>query len=293
MRKSTTKTDIATYGIKSLFDQKVKVYNVRHEFTNNNELLLNPLRTDFFGFVIITKGIGSHIINNEKIEVKAGDIIVVFPGQIHTFDDLELLKWKAIAFEEDLFISSDKQIDTQNIYEILNQLARVSVISTNKSVMKKVIKLIDLIEEETIEKNNKNKQFILQHLVTTLIYSLNRQISTYDNIQLSPFDKNLALQFKCLVRKDLNVKNNVDYFLTKLKTTKKALQKATKSTFNMTPKMIISEQLALESKRLLTNPDKLIQEVAYELGFEEPTNFTKFFKKITELTPEGFRKITT
>lgn len=292
MDKTTSKIDITTFEFKSLNNQnqKVKVYDVRNEIKKNNELLVKPHRTDFFGFVFITQGTGTHIINYEKIEVKVGDVIVVFPGQIHAFDNTELLKCKAIAFEEDLFLSTHNQLETQYIYEILNQLSRVNVLSINKSVIKKLIKLIDLIEQETAVKNDENQQFILQHLVTTLIYDLNRQISKQENITLSSFDKNLAIQFKSLVRKHLHIKNNVDFFISKLKTTKKALQKATKSTFNMTPKMTIAEQITLESKRLLINPDKQIQEVAYELGFDEPTNFTKFFKKFTSLTPEAFRK---
>ena len=32
------------------------------------------------------------------------------------------------------------------------------------------------------------------------------------------------------------------------------------------------------------------KEISYKIGFEDPTNFVKYFKKYTELTPIDFRK---
>ena len=53
---------------------------------------------------------------------------------------------------------------------------------------------------------------------------------------------------------------------------------------------MVQEFLLLESKRMLLDPSLQIKEIAYELGFNEPTNFTKFFKKFENTSPESFRK---
>ena len=57
-----------------------------------------------------------------------------------------------------------------------------------------------------------------------------------------------------------------------------------------TPKQIIDERIVLESKRLLVHSSMAIKEVAYELGYDEPTNFVKYFRKHTALTPSEFRE---
>jgi AraC-type DNA-binding domain-containing proteins len=50
-------------------------------------------------------------------------------------------------------------------------------------------------------------------------------------------------------------------------------------------------QLKIEkAKRLLTLPDKLIKEVAYELGFESCFYFSKLFKEKTGLSPISYRE---
>ena len=55
------------------------------------------------------------------------------------------------------------------------------------------------------------------------------------------------------------------------------------------PQRIILDRLALEAKRLIHFTDKQNQEIAYELGFNDPAHFSKFFKKVTKMTPSEYR----
>lgn len=51
----------------------------------------------------------------------------------------------------------------------------------------------------------------------------------------------------------------------------------------------ITERIITEAKALLQHTDWSISEVAYALGFEYPTYFNNFFKKITGTNPTAFR----
>jgi AraC-like DNA-binding protein len=53
---------------------------------------------------------------------------------------------------------------------------------------------------------------------------------------------------------------------------------------------VIRDRVLLEAKRLLTNADMTAQEIAYELNFQDNSYFSRFFKKYTGETPEGFRR---
>lgn len=54
----------------------------------------------------------------------------------------------------------------------------------------------------------------------------------------------------------------------------------------------ISERIANEAKALLQYTDWNISEVAYSLGFEYPTYFNNFFKRIAGTTPKSIRTFT-
>jgi len=75
-----------------------------------------------------------------------------------------------------------------------------------------------------------------------------------------------------------------------LNITYKSLNEICKLATNNTAKQLIDLETVLEAKRKLAVEDILIQTLAYELGFEEVTNFVKYFKRHTGLTPSQFKK---
>lgn len=52
----------------------------------------------------------------------------------------------------------------------------------------------------------------------------------------------------------------------------------------------IRERTALEAQTLLRNTDLTVAEIGYQLRFEDPSNFTKFFKSMTGLAPRTYRE---
>jgi AraC-like DNA-binding protein len=53
---------------------------------------------------------------------------------------------------------------------------------------------------------------------------------------------------------------------------------------------LIRDRVLLEAKRLLTNADMTITEIAYDLNFQDNSYFNRFFKKNVGVTPDEFRK---
>lgn len=49
--------------------------------------------------------------------------------------------------------------------------------------------------------------------------------------------------------------------------------------------------MVLEIKRALATSNASVQEITYTFGFDEPTNFVKYFKKHTGYSPAQFRNM--
>jgi AraC-like DNA-binding protein len=56
------------------------------------------------------------------------------------------------------------------------------------------------------------------------------------------------------------------------------------------PSTVIKKRLLLEAKFLLVYSNKTAKEICFEIGFDDPAYFARFFKKNTEMTPLNFRK---
>ena len=52
----------------------------------------------------------------------------------------------------------------------------------------------------------------------------------------------------------------------------------------------IAERITAEAKALLQHTDWSVADIAYALGFDYPTYFNNYFKRVTGTTPQSFRK---
>jgi AraC-like DNA-binding protein len=69
----------------------------------------------------------------------------------------------------------------------------------------------------------------------------------------------------------------------------KQLSRLVRQLTDKSPKQLMDERLILEAKRLLSHSGMSVKEISFSLGFEEPTNFNKYFKKHEKITPLQFR----
>lgn len=67
------------------------------------------------------------------------------------------------------------------------------------------------------------------------------------------------------------------------------LNRSVKEVTGKTTSSLISDRIATEAKALLQHTNWNVNEIAYALGFEYPTYFNNFFKKITGATPKVVR----
>ena len=63
-----------------------------------------------------------------------------------------------------------------------------------------------------------------------------------------------------------------------------------KNSTHSTPLQIINDRIVLEAKRQLQHTSLNIKEISYNLGFEDPSYFVKFFKRQTGYLPSDFRE---
>lgn len=102
-------------------------------------------------------------------------------------------------------------------------------------------------------------------------------------------DLDLVRRFNVLVEQNFRKYHRVDSYARMLNKSPKTLSNFFRLYNAKTPLEVIHDRINLEATRLLLYTEKTIKEIAYELGFEEHTHFSNFFRKHNDISPTDFR----
>ena len=71
--------------------------------------------------------------------------------------------------------------------------------------------------------------------------------------------------------------------------TPKALNKRIVKAHGTGPNDIIKDRITLEAKRLLAHTSMSVKEIAYKLGYDDPSYFIRLFTNQVSQSPQSFR----
>ena len=97
-------------------------------------------------------------------------------------------------------------------------------------------------------------------------------------------------QFLMLLENHYTTEKNVGFYADKLHISAKRLNQILKQKLDKTINQMLQERLLAEAKHLLFVGKANIQEISFSLGFEDPSYFSRFFRKMTKVSPEQFKK---
>ena len=171
---------------------------------------------------------------------------------------------------------------------LFNDLLSVSQIEISGSIIETTIRRL---ETESRNPKDEYQADIIRNDLRNLLLHSERERKKQGFIELEKdIDLEYALILKDLLENNLVKQKNVGFYANKMNISAKRLNQTTSKIFGKTPKNIIDERIMLESKRLLAHTNESVKEIAYSLGFEEPTNFIKYFKRHMGKTPVEFRE---
>lgn len=96
-------------------------------------------------------------------------------------------------------------------------------------------------------------------------------------------------EFRQMVEAHFRESSDVRSYADRLNVSSSYLAQVTKRISGQAPKALIDERVISEARRLLASTSLTVQEISYQLGFSSQAHFTKYFKKLTGLTPSDFR----
>lgn len=129
----------------------------------------------------------------------------------------------------------------------------------------------------------------IRALVYTVLIRINRIYIEEYGFSKQLFQDDTALRFRKLLEEHIRKKQRVQDYATLLKLSRSRLNHVIQNALGKSVSDVIRERLLLEVERALLYSDHSISEIAYELGFSDTSNFTRFCKRYMGCTPVTFR----
>lgn len=246
-------------------------------------------RAEFYIIIFIEEGQGSHTIDFTDFNCSKGTLLTIRKDQIQKFIRSERLKGTILLFTDEFLIKYLEEIEAQKTVFLFNELLGSPKLQLSEFELKRIHAIIKRIEEEYFEINDKHSMSILRSELHILITNLFRIKATKKDID---FEKKHLVEFvklQALVEKNVIKTNKVLDYASMMGLSSKTLNNITRSVIHKSAKEFIDAIYIKQIKRLLINTELQVKEIAYQSGFEETTNFYKYFKRHTQSTPEQFR----
>ena len=246
-------------------------------------------RVEFYIIIFIEKGQGVHAIDFTDYKCSKGTLLTIRKDQIHKFFRSENLKGSLLLFTDDFLVSYLEEAETQKTMLLFNELLGIPKLQLGNMEYGDILQKIQRIEKEYFNINDEYSLSIIRselHILITQLFRIKAKgvQSNFEKKYLREF-----VEFQELVEMNVLKTTKVQDFARMLGVSTKTLNNITRNIINKSAKEFVDEICTKQIKRLLINTKLSIKEVAYRTGFEETTNFYKYFKRQTRTTPEQFR----
>jgi AraC-like DNA-binding protein len=262
--------------------------NTFAEHLKSHSFVEEPHRHDSYLMVFFTNGSGFHEVDFDQFEIKRGSLFVLQPGQMHHWSLSEDIEGFVIIFSQELYnlYFGQKKINDYNFYHSIHNRPEMVFEETE---MPKILPYFDLLIQEN-NQDNKLQLDKLLNLLDCIHIEVSRKYSeTYShqahsyNIKINTFEGLLEQYFR--------TDKLPSFYADKLNITLKHLNRICNEILQKTATEVITDRVILEIKRMLIDKQLSINEIAFAVGYEDYSYFSRFFKKQTGMSPTEFRNV--
>lgn len=247
-----------------------------------------PHRLNFYSLIYIKQGKGKHLIDFVEYPFCDDSFILVYKDQIHAYDFSNPIQGYVLLFTQDFV---DQTLVQGRLNEYLPMYLDKSYDPVLNLLPPLAVSVQAILSEIHKEQQQEKPEFeIMSAFFVALTLMLKRVRSQKITQELTKEQRAKYNQFITLLSQHYRHTRDASFFADKVFTTYKTLNHICKLATGNTVKQLIDSYVILEAKRELSLDKISTQQLAFALGFDDSSNFVKYFKKQTGLTPSKFQK---
>lgn len=288
-----SKDDVKTYAIgeDKHSGLELELQFMPRFFLDNSSNPMKPHAHGFYQIIWFRRGHGTHMVDFVDYPVSDNTIFFVAPGQIHSFDHNTNYNGVVIHFNANFMAdeeSSESVFIKYNVFNAYDSLPYYKITSEEE------LRLLGIV-------NEMNREYALtgafahkdymQYLLRLFLIRVQRggERKEMPKLYVTSIANSTFVRFRQLLEKNFRTVHTVQEYASMLNVSARSLTKYVHKSAHRSPLQIINDRIVLEAKRQLQNSTMSIKEISYQLGFDDPSYFVKFFKRLTGYMPSEMR----
>lgn len=246
------------------------------EFDRSKNITKPHRHNGYLELVFLSSTSGKHVIDGRESAIKPPCLLVIRKDNVHHWELVNPVKGFVILVKDSFVVQS---LDSE-INRLVLKISQYDTIYFEQELIFKTLLHLLVNEPNKICQEGLFKAFLAKAL---------EYVNTASH-EAKAASENIYARFYAMLNSETKVINHVAHYAIKLNTTPQNLNAVCKKNANLTASEMLAEYIIKEAKRLLFYTTCSVSEVAFELGFSDKSNFAKYFKRYTGITPTAFKK---
>ena len=260
-------------------------------------------RIDFHCLIYVTAGRYAHKVDFETLVMTPGSLLTLQPGQVHRFGDLSGCDGWLLVIRSELLLSRSEvgtgtgtgagtgagkaiaQLELMQLAEAQHTHLRLSA-----AAQRAVSEAFERMADDAGRTASRALNMLLRSQMQSLLIRLQLEGSpSRADERAEPAVLQRYRRYREAVERNFARWHGVAQYAARLGCSQKSLTRAALLLTDRSAKAVLTERIVLEAKRLLAHTLLPVATIGDQLGFAEATNFVKYFRRETGLTPGAFR----
>jgi len=246
-------------------------------------------RHNYYHLLWMTRAAGTHMLDFEHFDVRDHSVFFVSPGQLHAWASSVRPQGYVLNISAEFFVQMFPRADDIAQFPFFHLTCDTPVMYLTQAEHDALLPLLHEIERETLARHEGRFDIVRSYLLV-LLTRLRRLYPLNEGSRQATPAYALTKRFTLLIESHYLDFSSIGEYARALQVSERQLNDAVRRTVGRTASQVVSQRVALEAKRLLCHSDLPITEIAYQLKFDDPAYFARFFRRHTQCTPGEFRR---
>jgi len=288
--KKLTLGDILTFFGQELTDENLNINLQKSSLAYFP--VEHPFRLDHFTIMIVDQGECKIKLNLIEYTLVKDDLIIVLPNTVGQFIYLSGdLLFNVVSFTAKLLMTVEMEHQHIDSFTFLSSQypGNLSISKKESANLKDLMRLLG--QKNKLTEDYPFREEIILNCFRLLLYEVSATFKT-NSLTVHHYSRREMIfhEFTKLLIQYLPENKTLQFYADHLAVTPNYLTKLTKTSTGKTAGVLIDEMLILQSKLLLHQMTLSIAEVSSLLFFTDQFIFSRFFRKITGVSPSAYRK---